>query len=171
MQDPDLRALRERREWLDAQEELAGVIDRSTQQSLRAEAKAPFRLTRTVIAGGLAIGAGLGLLVITVKLIAVATGAPNAPDARETIQNFGINLASMVALLWFVQRDIKAKTRDEKKVQVEEELGRLQVLCLAIAVVLHAAPDLATTNRKTWPPAHALLSICSVGDITVDMVY
>ena len=71
MQDPDLRALRERREWLDLQEDLYGAVTRQSRKKFRAEAKAPFRLTRTALFGGISIGAGLGLLVITTRLIKV----------------------------------------------------------------------------------------------------
>jgi Low psii accumulation1 / Rep27 len=68
-QDDDLRPLRERREWLELQDELTGATKRAARQKFRAEAKAPFRLTRTAVFGGLALGAGLGLLIITTRLV------------------------------------------------------------------------------------------------------
>jgi hypothetical protein len=42
---------------------------------LRSEAKAPFRFTRMYIFGALAGGAGIGLLIITTRLIAALQGA------------------------------------------------------------------------------------------------
>lgn len=41
---------------------------------LRSEAKAPFRLTRIIFLGGLAVGAALGLFIITGRLLAAVAG-------------------------------------------------------------------------------------------------
>lgn len=73
-QDPDLKELRERREWLDVLEEARGGLGTATFISMRAETKAPFRLARIFIFGGLGAGAGLGLFIITTRLIAALAG-------------------------------------------------------------------------------------------------
>ena len=53
----------------------AGGINEQTYVRLRSEAKAPFRLTRIIFLGGLAAGAGLGLFIITGRLLAALQGA------------------------------------------------------------------------------------------------
>ena len=57
--------------WL----QMRGGITDTTYTKLRAEAKAPFRLTRIIFVGGLVLGAGVGLLIITTRLVAALTGA------------------------------------------------------------------------------------------------
>lgn len=52
----------------------AGGINDKQYMQLRSEAKAPFRLTRIIFLGGLAVGAGLGLLIITGRLVAALQG-------------------------------------------------------------------------------------------------
>jgi len=126
-QDPDLRPLRERREWLDAQDDLAGVVARETRLSLRSEARAPFRLARTTLLGGLAAGAGLGLLIIATRLAAALAGAPGAPALQETAGNFGVNAGALALLVFLLRRDLRSKSRDEERVDREEKLARLQV--------------------------------------------
>ena len=75
VQDKDLAPLRERREWLDALDTLKGGISDSALVQLRSEAKAPFRLARTILVGGLLAGASLGLLFISAKLVQGLQGA------------------------------------------------------------------------------------------------
>lgn len=69
-----MRALRERREWLDALEKAKGGVSNRALIGARAEAKAPFRLARLFIFGGLGAGAALGLAVIAGRLIAALKG-------------------------------------------------------------------------------------------------
>lgn len=52
----------------------AGGINEQTYVRLRSEAKAPFRLTRIIFLGGLAVGAALGLFIITSRLLAALAG-------------------------------------------------------------------------------------------------
>ena len=59
VQDPDLKQLRDRREWLDATENMKGGISKAGLVELRSEAKAPFRLIRMF----LTIGAGAAALL------------------------------------------------------------------------------------------------------------
>lgn len=59
MQDPDLRQLRQRREWLDASENIKGGVSKAGLVELRSEAKAPFRLIRMF----LTLGAGAAAVV------------------------------------------------------------------------------------------------------------
>lgn len=54
--------------------QMRGGIGEASYSQLRAEAKAPFRLTRIVFLGGLAAGAGLGLLIILARLAAALKG-------------------------------------------------------------------------------------------------
>lgn len=126
LKDADLKPLRERREWLDAQDELTGVLPSIARNKLRAEAKAPFRLTRTTILGGLAFGAGVGLLIITTQLIRALAG-PGGPDLQETAKNFAINATALAVLGALVYRDLQGSSRDEKIIEREESLGRLQI--------------------------------------------
>lgn len=127
MQDDDLRALRERREWLEVKDTLIGSLPTSTRTTLRAEAKAPFRLARTFVFGGLGLGAAVGLAIISTRLVAIFGGAPNAPDLKETATNFAVNLAATLICGAFVLRDSRAKQRDERLVEREESLGQMQV--------------------------------------------
>ena len=84
VQDKDLAPLRERREWLDALDTLKGGISDSALVQLRSEAKAPFRLARTILVGGLLAGASLGLLFITAKLVQGLQGAQSICCVDQT---------------------------------------------------------------------------------------
>jgi len=53
---------------------LTGGISEQQYVQLRSEAKAPFRLTRIIFIGGLAVGAALGLFIITGRLLAALQG-------------------------------------------------------------------------------------------------
>ena len=74
-QDPDLAALRERREWLDAVEVMRGGVSTKALVGARVEARAPFRLARLFLFGGLGGGAGVGLIIIAGRLISALKGA------------------------------------------------------------------------------------------------
>lgn len=52
----------------------AGGIKEQQYVQLRSEAKAPFRLTRIILFGGLAAGAALGLFIIAGRLLAALQG-------------------------------------------------------------------------------------------------
>lgn len=127
LNDPDLEALRERREWLEALSDMRGGINEQQYVRLRSEAKAPFRLTRIIFLGGLAVGAALGLFIITSRLVAALQGGEGAPDLQETAQNFGINAAALGVLGFFVYRDLSSQNKDQQVILREEALGRLQV--------------------------------------------
>ena len=73
-QDPDLKALRDRREWLDAMERARGGVSSKAYASARAESKSPFRLVRLLTFGGLGAGAGIGLFIIISRLITALRG-------------------------------------------------------------------------------------------------
>jgi hypothetical protein len=83
VQDPDLKELRETREWLDVLEVARGGLTTDTFIKLRAEAKAPFRLARLFLFGGLGAGAGLGLFIITARLISAIRGVPGRDLGRH----------------------------------------------------------------------------------------
>ena len=73
-QDPDLKALRDRREWLDAVEKARGGVSSKAYANARAESKSPFRLVRLLTFGGLGAGAGIGLFIIISRLITALRG-------------------------------------------------------------------------------------------------
>ncbi|PRW20574.1 LOW PSII ACCUMULATION chloroplastic [Chlorella sorokiniana] len=139
LKDPDLEALRERREWLDGLDNMRGGINEQTYVQLRSEAKAPFRLTRIIFLGGLAVGAALGLFIITGRLLAALAGGEGAPDLQETLQNFGVNSAALAVLGFFVYRDVAAQRRDQAVIEREESLGRLLVSLSSDRVIPLAA--------------------------------
>ncbi|CAG9463674.1 unnamed protein product [Pedinophyceae sp. YPF-701] len=128
LEDDDLAALRDTSPWIDLVGRLrGGRYAPSAQVELRTEAAAPFRFARIFILGGLAAGAALGLLVILGRLAAAVQGGEGAPDLAETLGNAGVNAGVLGVLLFFVRRDLQARERDKKKIQREEDLGRLQV--------------------------------------------
>ncbi|KAK9909916.1 hypothetical protein WJX75_009447 [Coccomyxa subellipsoidea] len=127
VKDPDLRALRERREWLDALEKAKGGVSNRALVGARAEAKAPFRLARLFTFGGLGAGAALGLAVIVGRLIAALKGGEGAPELTESLLNFTINAAALAAFSWLFSRDYQAAEKDKRMVDREEALGRLLV--------------------------------------------
>eukprot|EP00892_Ulva_mutabilis_P000886 jgi/Ulvmu1/10799/UM069_0034.1 len=127
LEDKDLRPLRERREWLDAQDDLRGLVKSSARRSLRAEAKTPFRFARSVIFGALGVSASVALLITLTRLIAILAGPGDKADLPGTVQNFAIDLAGAVFFGFLVSRDLKAKSKAEAVVEREDSLGRLQV--------------------------------------------
>ena len=54
-------------------------------------------------------------------------GGDGAPDLTETLQNFAINSAAFALLSFLFVRDIQSQDRDQRTIQREEMLGRLQV--------------------------------------------
>lgn len=128
LRDPDLQDLRDRREWTVALDQVAGGVSNSGYIKLRTEAKAPFRLTRILFFGALAAGAGLGLLIITSRLVTALQGGENAPDVTDSAQNFGINAAALALLGYLLYRDITSQRRDQQIVEREEDLAALQVI-------------------------------------------
>lgn len=127
VRDPDLARLRERREWLDALDVARGGVSAATLVKARTEARAPFRLLRLFLSGGIGAGAALGLLIISARLVAALQGGDGAPDLAETLKNFGINTAAVAVLGFLFLRDLKAAASDKRTVEAEEALGRLQV--------------------------------------------
>jgi tetratricopeptide (TPR) repeat protein len=127
LRDPDLAQLRERREWTAALGRVTGGISNNSYVKLRAEAKAPLRLPRIFLFSGLAAGAGLGLLIITARLVAAARGGDGAPDLQESIQNFAINSGALALFIFLLIRDFKGQGKDQIIVEREEKLANLQV--------------------------------------------
>jgi hypothetical protein len=127
IRDPDLARLRERREWLDALDVARGGVSAGTLVRARTEARAPFRLLRLFLAGGIGAGAALGLAIIGARLAAALRGGEGAPDLAETTKNFGVNSAAVAVLGWLFLRDLRAAAADKRTVEAEEALGRLQV--------------------------------------------
>lgn len=125
--DPDLAALRERREWLEALNSARGGVTDVQVAKLRAEAKAPFRLPRLILFGGLAASAAIGLAIITTRLVLALQGGEGAPDLQETVKNFGINSAALAVLGFVLWRDLSGEKADIAAASREEGLARLQV--------------------------------------------
>lgn len=76
LQDPDLRQLRERREWLDATENIKGAVSKASLVELRSEAKAPFRLIRMFLTIGAGAAAVVSLGITLYALKGVLQGQP-----------------------------------------------------------------------------------------------
>ncbi|KAG2498001.1 hypothetical protein HYH03_004260 [Edaphochlamys debaryana] len=127
LKDDDLKQLRERREWLEALTQVKGGLSREVKVDLRTEAKAPFRLPRMILFGGLLLSAGVGLLIISTRLIKSLQGGPGAPELTESLTNFGINSAAVAVLSFLLYRDISSKQQAVKITTREELLGRLQI--------------------------------------------
>ena len=125
--DPDLRALRDRREWLDALEVAKGGVTTGSVVAARAEARAPFRGARLFLSGGVGAGAAVGLLIILSRLAAALKGGDGAPDVNETLRNLAINGVAVAALGWVFARDFKAAAKDKAASAREEALARLTV--------------------------------------------
>lgn len=64
-----MRQLRERREWLDATENIKGGVSKAGLVELRSEAKAPFRLVRMFLTFGAGVAAfvSLGITLVALK--------------------------------------------------------------------------------------------------------
>ena len=127
LKDDDLAPLRERREWIEALSKVAGGITDENYVKLRSEAKAPFRLVRIFVLGGLAAAAALGLIVTLTRLGGAFAGGEGAPDLNETLTNLAVNAGGLAVLSWLVSRDITAQGRDREIIAREEELAKLQI--------------------------------------------
>ena len=127
LRDPDLALLRERREWNTALNRAAGGISTNSYMKLRAEAKAPFRPARIFLFGALAAGSGLGLFIITVRLISALKGGDGAPELEESVKNFGINASAVAVSSFLLYREFVGQRKDQTTVEREETLAALQV--------------------------------------------
>ena len=127
VKDPDLRKLRERREWLDVLEEAKGGVTTGAVVRARAEAKSPFRGLRLFLFGGLGAGAGLGLLIIVSKVVQALQGGEGAPDLNDSLRNLAINSAAVAAFSFLFARDFKGSARDRAAAEAEESLSRLEL--------------------------------------------
>lgn len=125
--DPDLRKLRERREWIDVLEEAKGGVTTGAVVRARAEAKSPFRGLRLFLFGGLGAGAGLGLLIIIAKVVQALQGGEGAPDLNDSLRNLAINSAAVAAFSFLFARDFKGSARDRAAAEAEESLSRLEL--------------------------------------------
>ncbi|MEW5305795.1 MAG: hypothetical protein WDW36_008313 [Sanguina aurantia] len=125
--DEDLKELKDRREWTEMLTEVKGGMSRAAKVDLRTEAKAPFRLPRLILFGGLGAGAMIGLVIISLRLIAAVKGGPGAPELQETLQNFGINSSAVAVLGFLLWRDISSKEKAISVTTREELLGILQL--------------------------------------------
>ncbi|CAD7695268.1 unnamed protein product [Ostreobium quekettii] len=135
MEDGDLEELRDTREWREALAMMKGGLTEEQRVKLRAETKAPFRLPRLYLFGGLLAGAGFGLLIILARLAAALKGGEGAPDLQESITNLGINLAAVVVLGFLFYRDVSQSDKDAAVTAREEALGALQVRTAASRVM------------------------------------
>lgn len=125
--DPDLRRLRERREWIDLLELAKGGVTTGAVVRARAEAKSPFRGLRLFLFGGLGAGAGLGLLIIVAKVVQAVQGGEGAPDLNDSLRNLAINSAAVAAFSFLFARDFRGSARDRAAAEAEESLARLEL--------------------------------------------
>ena len=89
--------------------------------------QAPFRFTRMFVAGGVAVGAALGLFITTSRLLLAFQGGEGAPDLTESLTNFGVNAGVLTLAGVLLYRDNKAKEKSVEVTDREELLSRLQV--------------------------------------------
>ncbi|KAK3275850.1 hypothetical protein CYMTET_16042 [Cymbomonas tetramitiformis] len=130
LKDDDLEPLRQSPLFEDLVSELKGISAVDTDESqvrMRAELKSPFRFIRLSLAGGLAVGATVGLLITIPQLILALQGGEGAPRLSETAKNLGINLGGLLVLGTLVYRDLKQRDKEEDTMRRFEELGKLQV--------------------------------------------
>jgi len=124
LRDPDLSALRDRREWVELLGRVSGGIGNEGYAKLRAEASAPFQFVRLFLFGGLSAGAALGGIVSTARLAAAFGGTY---DLQESAQTFGINVACLAVLGFLFKRELDSRERNVSQAAKEEELAQLQV--------------------------------------------
>jgi tetratricopeptide (TPR) repeat protein len=125
--DPDFADFRDTREWIDLLQRVRGGLSREAKINLRTEARAPFRLARTILFGGLSAGAGLGLIVILGRLAASLKGGEGAPPLAESLTNLAVNAGALTVLAFLLLRDLAGRERDLRVTQREEGLGRLLI--------------------------------------------
>ncbi len=124
LRDPDLSALRDRREWVELLGRVSGGIGNEGYAKLRAEASSPFQFVRLFLFGGLSAGAALGGIVSTARLAAAFGGTY---DLQESAQTFGINVACLLVLGSLFKRELDSRERNVAQAAKEEELAQLQV--------------------------------------------
>ena len=128
MNDPDLDTFRASAEYSEVAAAVKGGQDASAMVNLRAEAQEPFRFIKLYLFGGLAAGAGLGLFIIGTRLVKAMQGGEGAPDFTETVTNLGINAVALVVFSFLLRGELKGREQIIRKVEREEELGRLGVM-------------------------------------------
>lgn len=124
LRDPDLSALRDRREWVELLGRVSGGIGNEGYAKLRAEASSPFQFVRLFLFGGLSAGAALGGIVSTARLVAAFGGTY---DLQESAQTFGINVACLAVLGFLFKRELDSREKNVAQAAKEEELAQLQV--------------------------------------------
>ncbi|KAL3152224.1 hypothetical protein ABBQ32_001308 [Trebouxia sp. C0010 RCD-2024] len=126
LKDPDLKQLRDRREWLDATENMKGGVSKAGLVELRSEAKAPFRLIRMFLTFGAGAAAVVSLGITLFALKNVLQGGSDAPELNAVLLNIVINGVGIAATSWLFRQDLRARQRDRSSVEREEALARLQ---------------------------------------------
>ena len=142
--DGDLGALRAWRGWPELAPSLAGFaastgtpasVPGAATAKLRAEAKAPFRLLRLFLFGGLfggAVVASLVTLPALLKALALPSDANAGGDAGEALRSTGLNSAINSAVLvvtgFAARQELAAKAAAEEEAEREEQLGTLRVV-------------------------------------------
>lgn len=127
LKDPDLRQLRDRREWLDATENIKGGVSKAGLVELRSEAKAPFRLIRMFLTVGAGVAAVVSLAISLYALKETLQGKTESKDLNPIFLNLAINGVGIVGTNWLFQRDLRNRRRDRASVEREEALARLQI--------------------------------------------
>jgi hypothetical protein len=142
--DGDLGALRAWRGWPELAPQLSGFaastgtpasVPGAATAKLRAEAKAPFRLLRLFLFGGLfggAVVASLVTLPALIKALTLLSDADAGGDAGEALRSTGLNSAVNSAVLvvagYAARQELAAKAAAEEEAEREEQLGTLRVV-------------------------------------------
>jgi hypothetical protein len=90
------------------------------------------------------------------KILLWGAGGDGAPDLTETLQNFVINSAAFALLSFLFVRDIQSQDRDQRTIQREEMLGRLQVTWLPTCRGRLGAMHALSNRGAAWCPNSVL---------------
>eukprot|EP00798_Chlamydomonas_sp_ICE-L_P027722 gene27722-7368_t len=127
IKDPDLRELRERREWVDTMTKVKGGLSEESKVALRAEAKSPFRLVRFILFGAFGVGGSVGFFFSLSTLIGALNSGVEISEQGVNLQNIGVNAAVVAVTAFLVQRDLKTRERQLSVGKREEGLSNLQL--------------------------------------------
>eukprot|EP00210_Caulerpa_lentillifera_P002744 g2623.t1 len=122
--DKDLTELRKRREWEDVLARVPGSMTTEMKYNMISELRSPFRLFRFWIFGGLAAGAGIGLLIITSSLISAIS---SQGDIQDPLRNLAINIGALLVFGYLFYRDFQAREKLKGVIEREDLLSKLQI--------------------------------------------
>ena len=130
LEDPDLAAMRETRQFDELQSQLIGGGGSEDMNArLRNEAKNPFRFVRLTVLGGLGVSALIGLVVILARLGSALSRGEEATgiSIQETLRNLGINGVAVVVIAILLRIDLDRRNEQLDRLRREDEVGKLLV--------------------------------------------